>query len=74
MKLPAPIIRTFSDASLNFDFLTRYLTIGTYPLQTVAPTSVANTAVVYSILSGGGKVKLMVIFPTGSPVQLAIEP
>lgn len=38
------------------------------------PTPVADTAIVYSKDSGGGKTQLMVMFPTGAAQQLSIEP
>jgi hypothetical protein len=41
--------------------------------QATAPAGIANTALIYAIDSGAGKTKLMVQFPTGSPIQLSIE-
>lgn len=38
------------------------------------PGAVPNTAILYAQDNGAGKTRLMVRFPTGSPVQLAIEP
>jgi len=38
------------------------------------PAAVVNQAVMYSEDNGSGKTRLMVRFPTGAAVQLAIEP
>lgn len=40
----------------------------------VDPPAKANSAVIYAIDNGSGKTRLMVRFPTGAPIQLAIEP
>lgn len=42
--------------------------------RTTAPAAQANKAVIYAIDNGSGKTRLMVRFPTGSPVEIAIEP
>jgi hypothetical protein len=41
--------------------------------QASDPSPIANTALVYAKDNGSGKTKLMVQFPTGSPIQLSIE-
>lgn len=42
--------------------------------RSVAPTAKANKVIIYAIDNGSGKTKLMAQFPTGAPVQLAIQP
>jgi hypothetical protein len=42
--------------------------------QASAPSAQPNKAIIYAIDNGSGKTRLMVQFPTGSAVQLAIEP
>lgn len=42
--------------------------------QATAPAAKANKAVIYAEDNGSGKTRLMVKFPTGSAVQLAIQP
>lgn len=39
-----------------------------------APSGVADTVVLFAADNGSGKTKLMAQFPTGSAVQIAIEP
>lgn len=39
-----------------------------------APIGIANAARIYAEDNGSGKTQLMVVFGTGSPVQIAIEP
>ena len=43
-------------------------------VEMTAPTGAANNARIYAVDNGAGKTKLMVIFGSGSAVQLAIEP
>jgi hypothetical protein len=42
--------------------------------QSIAPTGIANTALLYAEDSGAGKTRLMAKFGTGSAIQLAVEP
>jgi len=42
--------------------------------EMTAPTGAANKATIYAVDNGAGKTQLMVIFGSGSAVQLAIEP
>lgn len=42
--------------------------------QATAPAAQANKAIIYAEDNGSGKTRLMVKFPTGSAVQLAIQP
>lgn len=42
--------------------------------QTATPPARPNKAVIYAVDNGSGKTRLMVRFPTGAAVQLAIEP
>lgn len=50
---------------------------GVLPLQlkevTVAPTPVADAAILFAQDNGAGKTQLMVQFPTGAAIQLSIE-
>lgn len=45
-----------------------------YPEQSAAPDAVSNAALLYAEDNGSGKTRLVVRFPTGSPVVIATEP
>lgn len=41
--------------------------------ERTTPTAEANKAILFAKDNGSGKTQLMVLFPTGSAIQLAIE-
>jgi hypothetical protein len=67
----AMTIESSGEANLHFR---AKAALGIEFAEQTAPSAVANKAVLFAKDNGSGKTQLMVQFPTGSPVQLAIEP
>ena len=64
------VVPTSKAVRTNVKGFTEYLGL----VEMTAPTGAANNARIYAVDNGAGKTKLMVIFGSGSAVQLAIEP
>lgn len=62
------------DAELRRAFRRRARFVSVSLAESGAPNAVSNTVILYAEDNGSGKTRLMAKFPTGSAVQIAIEP
>lgn len=76
-RLGSPQIEiTGSWITMNQNVLLNQTTKGNLTMieQSSAPSGIANYAKIYAEDNGSGKTRLMVVFGTGAPQQIAIEP
>lgn len=65
---------SFTDLSLRRALRRSSPLLSVRLVEASAASPVADTVILFAVDNGSGKTKLMAQFPTGLPVQIAIEP